>query len=52
MFTDFFSEADVLCTRVKAACSLDQIQSDFSHKLTQLDFKRTKMISELAAKHS
>ena len=51
MFTEFFAEAHVLRTTVKVACSLDQIQSNYSDKLTQLDFKRTKMISKLAAKH-
>ena len=29
----------------------DQIQSNYSDKLVRLDIKRTKMISELAAKH-
>ena len=36
---------------VKIACSLDQIQSNYSDNLMQLDFKQMKMISELAAKH-
>ena len=46
-----FCWSHVLLTTVKSACSLDQIQSNYSDKLMQLDFKRTKMISELAAKH-
>ena len=40
-----------LLKMVKVTSSLDQIQSNYSDKLTQLDIKQTKMISELAAKH-
>ena len=35
----FFADAHVLPTTVKVACSLDQIQSNYSFKLMQLDFE-------------
>ena len=35
----FFAEAHILFTIGKITCSLDQTQSNYLDKLTQLDFK-------------
>ena len=55
LYLKFFAEAHVYAQRQKLPVVRDQIQSKYSDKLTQLDIKGTKMISEqlseLAAKH-
>ena len=51
LYLQIFAEAHVLRTTGKIACSLDQTQSNYSDKLTQLDFRGKKLKSGLAAKH-